>query len=357
MYLSRYLHLYDFPRIRIPEPKRFSGVMRLNRNEKPDSWPMDLLNRIFSSVPEDLLQRYPDPEPVYTKLANFLGVAKEWLLLTSGVDEAIRTIITLSCEPGDTFAVTWPGYAMYDVYARMYSCRLAPIVYMPDRFTTAGELCSTLPSETKVLFLPNPSQPVENCFPLDDLAEIAGCCRHRNILLAVDEAYCFFGAPTAIPLIKRFDNLLVMRSFSKAFGAASLRLGYVVGSRSALAPLSAFRLAHEANGLSLHAASVLLDCFDSHVKPSIESICQGRDFLRCEANGHGLPAWGQFGNHVLIDLITNGRAALTAQRLEAKGILVKRGFAEPLDHHIQVTCGPPEMMKSFLTALLEVLED
>ena len=355
MYLDKYRHLYNLRRLRIPEPNRGSAIMRLHRNEKPDNWPKDLLGHIFTSIPENLLQRYPDAGPFYAKLARFLGVSVEKVLVTSGIEEAIRTILTLSCEPGDTFVST-PGYAMYEVYGQILGLKLAQITYTPDRFLTVAELCAKIPADTRVVFLPNPSQPVENCFDVGALGEIAAYCQRRDILFAVDEAYYFFGAPTALPLTDRFDNLLVMRSFSKAFGAASLRLGYVVGSSKALAPLAAFRLAHEANALTMHAGSVLLDCFDSHVKPSIEAICQGRDFLRRAAIEHGLFAWGSVSNNVLIDLGDNARMVAVAKVLEAKGIYVKGEFPKPLDHYILVTCGGIDIMREFFDALLEALK-
>ena len=357
MYLEKYRHLYDLPRIRVPEPDAGPKELRLHRNEKPDNWPKDLLERIFNSVPETLLQRYPDTGPLYAKLADFLGIPSERLLLTSGVDEAIRVIITLTCEPGDTFAVAWPGYAMYDVYARMFQCELAPIIYTPDHFMTPAELGAKVPAGSKVLFLPNPSQPVENCFDIDGLSEIASFCLERGMMFAVDEAYYFFGAPSAIPLTESFDNVLVMRSFSKAFGAASLRLGYVVGSQKALTPLAALRLAHEANGLSLHAASVLLDCFDSHVKPSIDSICEGRDYLRRKVAEHGFTVWGDVSNYVVIDLVSNERMLMVTKALETEAIYVKGGLPAPLDHHILVTCGPKDVMAQFFDAFLQASGD
>lgn len=355
MYLPRYRHLYDIQRLRIPERKQGPGGLRLHRNEKPGNWPKDLLERIFTSVPDNLLQRYPDVGPFYAKLAGFLGVPIENVLVTAGIEEAIRTILTLSCDPGDTFVST-PGYAMYEVYGRIFGLNLQQITYIPDRLMLATEFCAKIPAGTKVVFLPNPSQPVENCFDLDSLHEIARYCHSRRMLFAVDEAYHFFGGSTALPLINQFENLLVMRSFSKAFGAASLRLGYVVGSSQALAPLSSFRLAHEANALTMHAGSVLLDCFESHVKPNIEDICEGREFLRRAAHEHGLSAWGSVSNNVLIDLGDNVKMRAVTKALEAKEVYVKGGFSPPLDHHILVTCGPKDMMSRFFDVLLECLK-
>lgn len=354
MYLKKYQHLYEVRRVRIPERHDGPASLRLHRNEKPWPWPKDLLERMFHNIPENLLQRYPDAGPFYAKLAQFLGVPVENVLVTSGIEEPIRTILTLCCEPDDTFVST-PGYAMYEVYGRILGLRLKQIIYTPDRLMSAREFCAQIPAETKVVFLPNPSQPVENCFDLEGLAEIAAHCQSRDMLFAVDEAYHFFGGPTALPLIDRFENLLVLRSFSKAFGAASLRLGYVVGSVKALGPLAAFRLAHEANALTMHAGSVLLDCFESHVKPSIAAVCEGRDFLRRAAGEHGLRAWGGVSNNVLVEIGDAASARAAVNALAVQEIYVKGGFAAPLDGCILVTCGPKDMMTRFFGALLEAL--
>lgn len=353
MTTSRFENLRSLNRTRVPEPERTR--LRLQRNEKPDNWPDDLLDRMFTSIPKDLLQRYPDAGPFYKKLAAFLGIEEDRLLLTSGIDEPIKSLIALNCDAGDTVVFT-PGYAMYEVYARIFNVESAPIPYDPETFTTPADVIAQIPAGAKILFLPNPSQPVENCFDLDQLAEIAAWCDANGILFVIDEAYHFFGAPSAQPLIEQFDSLLIMRTFSKAFGAASIRLGYVLGGKTTLAPLAAFRLAHEANALSLHAGSVLLDCFDSHVLPSIEAICRGRDWLRDQCRNNGLNAWGRVSNNVLIEI---GDAAKTKNVVEALGqdsVFVKGAFPPPLDRHILVTCGPEDMMQTFYQFLQNTMD-
>jgi histidinol-phosphate aminotransferase len=353
VYLKRFDHLHGFLRPRIPEPD--GVVLRLQRNEKPNNWPKDLQDRIFRSVPESMLQRYPDPTEFYRRLSRFLDVPKESIVVTSGIDGPIKSLISLCCDPGDTIAAVFPGYAMYAVYARMFGVKMAPIEYDPERFMEPAELMEKVPTGTKVLFLPNPSQPVENCFDLHKLEEISALCRKREILFVVDEAYFLFGSPSATPLIDTFDNVLVMRTFSKAFGGASLRLGYVVGSERSLAPLAAFRLAHEASSFSLHAGCILLECFDSHVKPSIDAICHGRDFLRQTCLQSGIKAWGSKSNYVLIDAVTKTQMESLNQALNEQGIYVKTGFPAPLDHHLLVSCGPIDMMKTFSSALCRFL--
>jgi histidinol-phosphate aminotransferase len=353
MFRESFKHLAGINRHRVAEPE--DVAMRLQRMERPEAWPTSLLDHIYSTIPIDLLQRYPDPLPFYHKLATFLDVPVNSIVLTSGVDEAIRSILTLCCEPGDKIVVTAPGYAMYDVYAKIFGVHIHPIHFDAEHFMSPDEVIARIPHDVKVVFLANPSQPVENCFDLEQLRLIAAHCANRGILLCVDEAYHFFGAPSSLPMVKETANLLVMRSFSKAFGAASLRLGYIVGQEDVLAPFRGFRLAHEANALSLHAGTAMLDCFESHIKPGIESVCEGREWLREKCNTVGLNAWGSVANFVLIALDSETKMKESLRLLNERGIYVKGGFPPPLYRHILVTCGSPALMEDFFSTFYKTL--
>lgn len=352
MYLKRFEHLYDIDRVRIPEPENVR--LRLQRNEKPDAWPPAVYEAAFGSIPPPELQHYPDARPFYEKLSAFLDIPEERLVVTSSIDEPIRTLMTLCCDADDTFAVPWPGYAMYDVYSRILAIRQTRIVYEPDRFMPPEEFVSQIDPACRLVFLPNPNQLVENHFDIDQLSEIADHCRSRDILLAVDEAYHFLGATSAMPLIDRFDNVVVMRTYSKAFGGASLRLGYVAGSERAIKPLQSYRLAHESNALSLHVGCTFLDRFTDLIEPGVRGIRDGRDYLREACLEHGFKAWGEVSNNVLIDLGTADTMTRVVAALRERGIFVKSAFPAPVDHHIQVSCGPVEMMQDFFGNLADV---
>ncbi|CCQ75498.1 histidinol-phosphate transaminase [Magnetospira sp. QH-2] len=353
MTLSRFAHLSSLARPRIAEPDNVR--LRLQRNEKPDSWSPDLLAEIFNSIPDVLVSRYPDPSEFQARLAQFLGVAEGQIVVTSGIDEAIRTLMLLNCGSGDRVAYA-TGYAMYDVYSKIFGIDPVRIEYRPGEFLTPEALCDQIPENTKVLFLPNPNQPVENCFDIGQLRFIASWCDKHGIILAVDEAYHFFGGPSAIPLTKEFDNVLVLRSFSKAFGAAGLRLGYVVAGSMQIAPLAAIRLAHEANALSLHVGLRLLDHFESHVLPAVQNICAGRDYLRNEWRGQGGQAWGEHGNFVLLKLRDAAQLKHIDSDLKSNGTYVKASTGGPLDGCLSITCGPRPMMVEVFEQLMESMK-
>lgn len=354
MYLERFKHLKNFARIRIEESPNIT--MRLQRNEKPEDWGRDFYELLTADAPGMRLQRYPDPGPLYQKLTGFLNISEENLVVTSGIDEPIRTLITLTCNRGSTITAPSPTYVMYEVYAKIHSIKFNAITFQPGVFLPPQVLLETIDSSSQIMFLPNPSQPVENVYDLDQLRTIATACMDMGMLFVLDEAYHYFGAPSGIPLINEFDNLLVLRTFSKAFGAAGIRLGYAVGSQKAMAPLKAYRLAHEANSLSLHVGEFLLDNFDTFVCDNIMNTCNARDFLRQACVDYGFSAWGKFGNSVLIDLQKPSNRIKVFEMLIERGIHVKSGFEVPLDRHILVTCGSKVMMQSFFNVLVEIWE-
>ncbi len=354
MYLKRFKNLYDTERPRIPELEH--TILRLQRNEKPDDWDDEVYRLICDSLPRSILQKYPDPIHFYEKLSAFINIPQERIVVTSGIDEPIRSLMLLCCEPGDVVSVPTPTYAMYSVYAEMLGVRLHNIPLMPGQYLSEKDLIRHVDTSSKILFLPNPSQPIENLYSLTQLSKIASFCQQNDTLLAIDEAYQFMGADSALPLTETFENVLVMRTFSKAFGAASIRLGYTVGSEEAVKPLSAFRLAHESNAMSLHVGSILLDQFDTIVSRSISRILQGRDFLRQASLDYGWQAWGEAGNYVLIDLADPELRDYTADKLADRGIHVKGNFSHPLESHILVTCGPVEMMRTFFDNLKDIVK-
>ena len=355
LYKSGVQHLYNVERKRIYSPDNV--VMRLQRLEKPENWSEGLLGVLWGMVPDELLQQYPDYPPFYQKLADFVGVRSDQLVVGAGIEDFLRNLFWLCCDPGDAAVMLWPSCALFDIYAEIFKVNLIKIKTDPVEPLTMSDVVSGTPSWAKVLFLPNPGQPVETHFSEQELRVIARHCRENNIVFVVDEAYFCFGGTNALPLVKDYDNVLVLRTFSKAFGAASIRVGYAVGSPRVLKPLEAFRMSGEITGPSVYAASKIMDFYDLYVVPSIAAVCDGRDWLRTELEHAGFWCQGSVANHVLIDVGTDEVANAVQRGLANQGIYIKHGFPPPVDHHLMVTCGSRELMERFLSAFLEVWDE
>lgn len=350
MFRAELSHLEGIERTRIASP---AGVtMRLHRLERPEPWPRALEEEIRRRFPFKRVQRYPSYVPFYDRLSQFTGVPADQIVVGAGIEEFIRTL--MAANWGQSVAVLWPTCAMHGLYARAFNVRLTKVQTSPRSLLWMGDLIADLPPDVRLVLLANPGQPVETYFELDELRMLAEICKRRGALLAVDEAYYGFGADTALPLIDEFENVVVLRTFSKAFGAAGIRLGFAMGCPRVIRYLNAVRQSGEVSSLSMHVATVLMDTFDQFVGPGGKEVGRARDWLREKVRaGMGLPTWGRHANHVLIDFGSSAAVEAKAERLKARGIYVRTGFEDELSGCMLVTCGDRDLMAKFYAGLEE----
>lgn len=356
-YRDCFQHLYAVERKRIVMPGKADTLLRLNRGEKPFAFPQhirsDILAAWMRSV--EFLQEYPSYAEFYESLSGAIGFPKEQIVAGAGIEEFIRTLMFLSCDPGQKAAVLWPTCAMYDIYAQVFGVDLIRIVTDPATELTVEGVLSHLSSDVRILFIPNPGQPVETYFTLEELRDIAKACARHNTVLAIDEAHYGFGAASALDLVCTENNVLILRTFSKMWGAAATRVGYAVGQHRVLYPLEAARPSGEIAGPSMAAIKILMEHREG-VYAEARKVAAGRDWLRESIiQNLGLRAWGRKGFSVLVELQDKVRMEATVDRLAARGILVKGRFPSPVERHILVACGTEGMMQLFFEELRSAL--
>lgn len=347
MFRSCFQHLAGIERRRIPATP--AGDMRLHRLERPEPWSPLLIEALNTAAKWDEVQQYPDYAPFYARLSRFIGVPANRIVVGAGIEEFIRCLVMLCCDPGEKVAFTYPTCAMFDIYARVFGARAMHIDVDPVAPLSAIDIGGKLYLDTRLVILPSPGQPVDTCYPIEDLRLLARHCDIIGAILVVDEAYHGFGAPTAIPLIDEFDNVVVLRTFSKAFGAASLRVGFAVAGEKITRALDAVRASGEISGPSLRAATVLMDRWEDEVLPGISEVIAGRDSLRRTLERDGYRVRGTNANHVLIDMGSPDKARATAAWLHQAGVHVRVNVA-PCDAWLMVTSGGRELMGRFYEA-------
>ena len=343
-YRPEFQHLGGIERIRKRWP--YSWQMRLNRLENPIPLSDDMQAAIKDAVGDFNL--YPDYQPFYEQLAAFLSIPSVNLVVGLGSEEFMRSIMLLTCGidcPQRGVAVLSPTCAMYQIHAAALNTPLFdPSPASPKIELTIDTLINVLDNQDfAVLFLPNPGQPIETYFTPVELAAIAEYCSQREALLVVDEAYYGFGTETALPLIFQFDNVIVMRTFSKGWGGAALRIGYVVGCEALIKPLHSYRLSGEIAGPSMQIASVMIDRYESDILPAMQEIAMARDWLCRAISDLGLWTQGKKGNHVLVELGAD-RAKRVGRHLEAEGIYINYQLPHPCEDYIMITVGSLDMM-------------
>ena len=181
------------------------------------------VREVLASITTSALTRYPEREPVEAIVAAHLGLAAPHVALTNGVDEAIHVLFECFLESGDELLLPVPTYTMYEVYASATDSRVVPVQAADDLQFPFESLIATITPRTKIIAIANPNSPSGSIATRAQLIEIARRAPHAVLL--VDEAYFHFCGETVIDLVGVVPNLIVARTFSKAYGLAGLRLG------------------------------------------------------------------------------------------------------------------------------------
>ncbi|MAD48322.1 MAG: hypothetical protein CMQ53_03100 [Gammaproteobacteria bacterium] len=344
-------HLNKIKRLRIPENRDLSKGLRLNRNEKVEGWPKDFLINIYKSKPDYFMSIYPDLSSLYKKISIHDKVRESNILVTSGIDGAMKTIWEVYTKPGDRIGVPGPTYAMYSVYSNIFKTKLIEIPYKFDSFKLdRKKLKKFIDSKPKILFFPNPNQPIEDTFSLEEIKNLAKETHKNGTMLVIDEAYLYFGAKSAISLINKFSNLIIMRTFSKGFGMPAIRLGYMVSCKKNMEFFSKTRFAHETSSLSAAVAEYTLENFEIIENYNNEVIIS-RDKIKKIFTDLGCRCHGQLGNYLLIDLKTQKTYKKILKSFDKEKVYVKSNFSAPWNNCILITVGPFKKMRKFIQVI------
>lgn len=330
-----------------------SGLVPLDRNERLSPLPEAVLEELRAGIDSDLLTGYPVLDDAYADLGAAVGLPRQRLLLTSGSDAAFKAMYQCYVRPGDRVVMLSPTYAMYDVYARMFEAE--PVaVSIGDDLTLDGErLLGAVTPETRLVLLASPNQPTGTVLAPDLLAAVVERAADAEALVLVDEAYFPFADATLLP--QERPNLVVTRTFSKAWGLAGARVGFAAADPEIVHTLYKVRSVYDITALSAHCLRVLL----AHPEVATDYVAEvdsGRELLVERARAAGLEPVPCPTNFLPIRVAQRVDPAELVAALEQRGFLVKGPFGAPcLRDFIRVTLGPPELMGRFADALDQTL--
>jgi len=328
--------------------------MRLDKNENLIPISQDFLASITKQITPDFLATYPQVSLLYDKLAASLGLTEDYLFLSTGSEGAIKTIFEAYVEPHDRVIIPDPTYAMYEVFGKLFKADLVKIPYDTSLNLNLNAMVKRFNKKTKLVVLANPNSPTGTIVPPKDLESFIAAAEKKSVLVLIDEAYYPYYPKSSIPLVKKYRNLIVTRSFSKAFGLASLRIGFAVAQPETLQWLKVFRPMYETNGFSVLFANAMLD--NMHiVENNVKEVTEGRNYLVHEMERRGFKTFESqtnfvninVGKHLVDPLIRN---------LEQNGILIKPGADHPALHQcVRITVGSVDQMKLLISYIEDYL--
>ena len=335
-------------------PER-DGLIPLDRNERLGPLPDWFLAELQAQLTSARISNYPSPEMLRKELSGSLGIARERLLVTAGADGALRALHLAFVRPGDAVVRLDPTYAMVSIYAQIFGAREVPIGYDADLQFDTGRLLDAVEPGVRLAVIANPNQPTGTLLPPEALDQLLARCERVGALLVLDETYQAFAGVTALPLVARSENIVVLRSFSKAAGLAGLRIGFAVAAPSVIQALATVRSAGEINALALEAARLVVsrpEVVDDYVK----LVEEARSRLEEHVRPLGVEPLPTHANFVVLRLPAGADPAEVVNAVRERGYLVKGPFASTcLAGCIRVTLGPPALMVSFSAALAEAL--
>src|SRR5581483_10334722 len=270
------------PEIRSLKPYQAEGAIRgekMDANETPYDLPPAIKESLWRKVRRVPFNRYPDPgaDRLRAGIGRDLGVAADRVLVGNGSDELIQMIITAYGAPGMRAVFPTPTFSMYGLLAQ--AAGMAPVAVplrTADLELDLGRLIKEVRSpKTLMTFLAYPNNPTGNCFSPGDMEAVLGAARG---LVVVDEAYYEFSRRTFLGALGKNPRLIVLRTFSKAYGLAGLRVGYAVASREVIGNLKKVKLPYNVNLFSQAAAETVLD-HKKFFTSRVEQILGERDRL------------------------------------------------------------------------------
>lgn len=239
-------------------------------------------NPLGSVTPEDW-NRYPDPYQweIKEKIAPLKGCRTSQIFLGNGSDEPIDLIIRLTCEPKeDNIIILPPTYGMYEVSASVNNVDIQKIPLTADYQLDTEKIIVSINPKTKLIFICSPNNPTGNL--IDRKAILTIIENFQQGIVIIDEAYNDFSdEPSFIPELDKFPNVMVLQTFSKAWGLASLRLGMAFGQEELITLLNKIKYPYNINGLTQKALLENIDNFD-FVKDSVKTLNKNRDLVICE---------------------------------------------------------------------------
>ncbi|MCB2376998.1 histidinol-phosphate transaminase [Hymenobacter sp. BT635] len=310
-------------------------------------------NSLGSAGPE-LFNRYPDPQQraVKAELAKLKGVEPAQIFLGNGSDEAIDLLVRLTCTPGqDRILILPPTYGMYEVAANLNDVRLERLPLTADFQLSAESVQQILASEAKLVFICSPNNPTGN---LLHAAAVEQVLRGFRGLVVVDEAYAdFAAAPSWTTRLAEFPNLVVLQTFSKAWGLAGLRLGMAFASPELIGYLNKIKPPYNVSeATQQHALAALADA--PHFEQMRKQLLEGRTWLleqltRVDIVEQLFPSDANF-------LLVRFRPDATAvyDYLLGKGIVVRNRTSQPgCAGTLRLTVGTPVENEQLVAALRE----
>ncbi len=315
---------HNLKEIKSYDPHELPCKIKLNANENPYGLPEVIQGEILKRAQNVDFSRYPNSfaQELSETISHSLGLTADHIVIGNGSDELIDYLVRTFSEKGRKVISTAPSFAMYKIYSLINGAHFVGIPLNANDFSLEEEgiIEEAKKKGASLIFLAYPNAPTGNYFAKEKMIKII---EESDCLVVVDEAYYEFGGKTFVPLISRYYNLAVLRTFSKGYSLAGLRVGYLLANPEIIQEVRKVKSPFNVNTFSQLAAQVVLEN-QERLKDYVHKIIRDRERLVLEINKISpLKAYPSQTNFILVEVGAKENADLVYHGLLEKGILVQ----------------------------------
>lgn len=327
-----------------------AGQICLDMNENPRG-PSTRVMQALQGLKKEHLYSYPDYQELYSALADYTGQKVDNLILTCGGDEAIRIVLDAFVEENEKVVLATPTYSMYHLLLKLRGADLIEIQYGEDLIFPQEKIFELSKSKPGALILVNPASPTGEKIPQKTIEKSLDL--FKNIPVLLDETYHHYSGDSAVGLVEKYPNLFILRTFSKAFSLAGLRLGYVISQKENINKLNLVNPPYPVSGPAVIAAVAALEDRE-FLREEVEKVEEEKNFLVQELSSLELEVRLTATNFILVKF---GEKALEVKKRLAKETIRVRSLENypPLQEYLRVSLGTRDNHLAFLKALKGIL--
>jgi histidinol-phosphate aminotransferase len=329
-----------------PEP---SATVKLNQNENPFDWPQEIKEEAAIFCHTRPWNRYPNfvPDGLKKSLSAYTGVDPQGIIVGNGSNEMLLVLMLSLASRQRDVILCQPTFTVYRLLAAGVGATERAVYLDKTMNFDVGAICDAAQRfKGSVLVICSPNNPTGNALTEEDMKKILSV--HTGFCI-LDQAYVEFGGYSAVPLLKSYPNLIITRTFSKAFAGAGLRLGYMLGTPEVIGQINKIKLPYNINFFSEHVGGVLLSQTDT-VRKQIDFIVRERDVLFETLCGFPFDAVYKSASNFIM-LRCKEKIGLFSH-LKSNGILVRDVSSYPMcENCLRVNVGTSDENKAFINAV------
>jgi len=326
--------------------------IKLDLNENLMGCSLKVIDALKKVTCDDI-SIYPEYENFLNKLGNYLEIETDKILITNGADDAIRIVMDTYLDKNDEVIIPIPTFYLFEKHGEVVGVKKTLVPLNPDLSFPINDILEKINERTKMVVVVTPNNPTGTVVSREDILKVLN--KAKNAIVLIDEAYFHFSHVSCKDLVDDYPNLIIVQTFSKGFGLAGVRLGYIISNNEILENLKKVTLPYHVNGLSIVAGTAALDDLD-FVNHYVNLVKNNRQYFSEELGKIGIQTYPSQANFVIANFGEN--CDMIYNSLNEKGILVNNVSGKPLlKGCLRIAIGTKSQMETLVNEIRDITKE